>query len=282
MSETIPQNAPNDKASQQQIVMVVDSRPLRQFYTSIFLQRLKYQVIMAKTAEDALLFLRLTVPLIVIANYDLSPITGLELLKRVKHDPRTRSVPFIVYTSNRSPEVQQVCKEAGCSAFLHHPCNLDGLYAAVQKATQAKPRSFVRLTAALDVVVGDERPADYARNDIITAISEKGMFVSTAVPLALGKVLFFTFHLPNAPGWVIRVEGQVLFSHFGSNKAQIPGMAVKFLKIGDQEQLLVREFIKQELMAGIAPDKTQAGSAVLRGMMGYGSDTRAGMPILPA
>ena len=59
------------------------------------------------------------------------------------------------------------------------------------------------------------------------------------------------FHLPNAPGWFIRVEGQVLFSHFGADKRKIPGMAVKFLKIGDQEQEFVREFIKQELMEGI-------------------------------
>ncbi len=251
MSETMPQSTPKDRGSQQQIVMVVDARPLRQFYTSIFLQRLKYQVIMARTAEDALLFLGLTVPLIIIANYDLPQITGLELLKRVKHDRRTRSVPFIVYTSNRSPEVRQACEEAGCSAFLRHPCSLEELYAAVQRSTQAKPRRFVRLTTALNVVVGNERTADRAPNEIITAISEQGMFVSTAVPLALGKILPFTFYLPNAPGWIIRVEGQVLFCNFGANKAKIPGMAVKFLKIGDHEQLLVREFIKQELMEGI-------------------------------
>ena len=260
MNETMPRNAPKDKGSQQQIVLVVDARPMRQFYTSIFLQRLKYQVIMAKTAEDALLFLGLTVPLIVIANYDLPQVTGLELLKRVKHDHRTRSVPFIVYTSNRSPEVRQACEAAGCFAFLRHPCSLEVLYAVVQKATQAKPRRFVRLTTALDVVVGEKLSADSARNGIITAISEQGMFVSTTVPLALGKVLPFTFHLPNGPGWIIRVEGQVLFSNFAADKRKIPGMAVKFLKIGDQEQSLVRQFIKQELMEGIAPDETQAGS----------------------
>jgi CheY-like chemotaxis protein len=272
----MPQNAPKDKGSQQQIVLVVDARPMRQFYTSIFLQRLKFQVIMAKTAEDALLFLGLTVPLIVIANYDLPQMTGLELLKRVKHNHRTRGVPFIVYTSNRSPEVRQACEEAGCSAFLCHPCSLEELYATVQKAT-AKPRRFVRLTTALDVVVGEER-LDGARNDTITAISEQGMFVNTAAPLAVGKILSFTFHLPNAPGWFIRVEGQVLFSHLGADKSKIPGMAVKFLKIGNQEQELVREFIKQELMEGIVPDQTQAGPAALRGMMGEGPDSRAGKP----
>jgi len=256
-SETLPQNAPKDTGPDKQIVLVVDARPMRQFYTSIFLQRLKYQVIMAKTAEDALLFLGLTVPLIVIANHDLPQMTGLELLKRVKHDQRTQNVPFIVYTSNRSPKVRQDREEAGCSAFLCHPCSLGELYAAVQKATRAQPRRFVRLTTALDVVVEDGRPVDDAGSNIITAISEQGMFVSTAVPLAIGKILPFTFHLPNAPGWLIRVEGQVLFNHVGANKRQIPGMAIKFLQIGDQEREFVRDFIRQELMEGLSPDHAQ-------------------------
>ncbi|HSQ78816.1 MAG TPA: response regulator [Nitrospirota bacterium] len=258
MNETMPQHAPTDKGPDKQIVLVVDARPIRQFYTSIFLQRLKYQVIMAKTAEDALLLLGLTIPLIVIANYDLPQMTGLELLKRMKHAPRTRNVPFIVYTSNGSPKVRQDCEEAGCSAFLCHPCSLEELYAAVQKTTRAKPRRFVRLTTALDVIVEDGRSPDDASNNIITAISERGMFVSTAVPLAIGKILPFAFHLPNAPGWLIRVEGQVLFNHVGAKKRQIPGMAVKFLQIGDQEREFVREFIKQELMEGINPDHAQA------------------------
>lgn len=233
------------------IVLVVDARPTRQFYTSIFLQRLNYQVIMAKTAEDAMLFLNITVPLVIIANYDLPRMTGLEFLLQVRSDRRTREAPFIIYTSNTSPEVQKACEHAGCSAYLRHPCSLNDLYATIE-AIQKRPRRFLRLATALDVTVGDGRSPESGRNDLITAISERGMFVSTSVPLSLGMVLPFTFYLPNATGWPIRVEGQVLFSHFGEHKKNIPGMAVKFLKIGDREQAFIREFINHELMEGIA------------------------------
>jgi CheY-like chemotaxis protein len=258
MDGIVPQHAPKDESAHQQVILVVDARPMRQFYTSIFLQRLKYQVIMAKTAEDAVLFLSLTVPLVIIANYDLPKMTGLDLLTRVKHDHRTCGVPFIIYTSNRAPEVQQACEKAGCAAFLRHPCSLEELYATVE-ATQKRPRRFPRLTTALDVEVGGDRSSESSRSALITAISERGMFVSTPVPLSLGMVLPLTFHLPNAAGWPIRVEGEVLFSHFGENKRKIPGMAVKFLKIGDREREFVREFIKQELMEGIAPEPDAAG-----------------------
>jgi two-component system chemotaxis response regulator CheY len=275
MSDAKPQDALHDKGAHQQLVLVVDSRTARQFYTSIYLQRLKYHVIMAKTAEDALLFTGLSIPRLVISSCDLPGMTGLELLKRLKRDKKMRCVPFIIYTSNQSPEIRKACEKAGCFAYLRHPCSLEELYATVQKATQAKPRRFVRLTTALDVVVGDGRPEDGA---LITALSEQGMFVSAAVPLAPGKVLHFNFYLPNAPGWIIRVEGQVLFSHFGPDKLKIPGMAVKFLRIGDEERKFVREFIKQKLMEGIAPDQAQEDPAVHMELTAEGTDSGAEGP----
>jgi hypothetical protein len=42
MDNTIPQHALKDASANQQVIMVVDARPMRQFYTNIFLQRLKY------------------------------------------------------------------------------------------------------------------------------------------------------------------------------------------------------------------------------------------------
>jgi CheY-like chemotaxis protein len=215
---------------------------------------------MAKTAEDAVLFLGLTVPLFIIANYDFPHMTGLDLLIQARRDHRTHGVPLIIYIFNRSPEVQHAYEDVGCSAFLRHPYNLENLYATVE-ATLKRPRSFLRLTTALEVGVGDVSSPEGGRGDTITAISERWMFVNTAVPLSHGKILPLTFYLPNELGWPIRVEGQVLFSDFGENKRKIPGMAVKFLKIGDREREIIREYIRQELMKGIAPEQAIAGTA---------------------
>lgn len=259
MSATDTQAGQRDAGTNQQVIMVVDGRPVRQFYTSIFLQRLKYQVIMAKTAEDAQLFLGLTVPQAVISDLDLPDSGGLELFRHMRQDHRTRNVPFIIYTSNRDPEMRQACEAAGCAAYLTYPTSLEAVYAAVQKATQAKPRNFVRLTTSIDVVVGDDRTVGAARQDVIIGISEKGMFVNTSRQLEFGTILPFTFHLPNAPGWLFRIEGQVLYAHAGADMRKLPGMAVKFLKMGDQERELLKDFIKQKLMEGIAPEPPAEG-----------------------
>lgn len=240
-----------DTEGPKKLVLVIDGKARRQFFTSIHLQRMSYDVIMARTAEDALPFLELAVPLAVIIDYDLPAMNGLGFLQYLKEDERTRSVPVIMYTSNQTPTVEQACREAGCAAFLRHPCSLDELYAVVQSATGGRPRKFVRLATRLEVAIED---IDENRMDFISDLSEDGMFVSTTAPLPYGSINTFAFSLPNAPGWVVRVVGQVLHMHPGPGAGRRTGMGVKFQKIGDPERDLVKEFIKKELMGELAMD----------------------------
>lgn len=241
-----------DQPKQKQVVVLIDGKAVRQFYTSIYLQRLDYHVIMARTAEDAMLFLELTVPLVVITNYDLPAMSGLELLEHVKQEESTRNVPVVIYTGNGDPAIQQACEEAGCAGFLRHPCTLDDLYAMVQKAIGVRPRKYVRLNTRLEVIIED---AADDRLDFISDLSEEGMFISSTAPLPYGSIHTFAFHLPNAPGWVVRAEGQVQHMHPGPGRRKSPGMGVRFLRIGEREQALVKDFIRHEMKEGLAPDR---------------------------
>ena len=231
------------------IVLVVDDKAKRQFTTSIHLQRMNFDVIMARTAEDALPFLELTTPLAVITNYGLPAMNGLGLLQYLKEEERTRNVPVILFTSNKEPAVERACREAGCAAFLRNPCSLDELYAVVQSATGGRPRKYVRLTTRLEVAIED---IEDERMDFISDLSEDGMFVSTTAPLPYGSVHTFAFYLPNAPGWIVRVRGQVLHAHLGSGTGKRRGMGVQFQQIGDSEREFVKEFIKKEMMGELA------------------------------
>jgi CheY-like chemotaxis protein len=233
-----------------QPILVIDGRPVRKFYTSIFLQRCNYLVITADNAEDGLRYMNVTKPLVVIANIDLPDMNGAELLKRIKKSSKTRSVPVIIYTSNKDRQIQQECEQTGCSAYLRHPASLEELYAAIQKATD-KPRRFVRLDTVLDVTVGDGHGAQQQKH-CIAVLSELGMFVSTDSRFSYGSVHPFTFHLPNAPGWPIKAEGQIVYHQENGGRHQT-GIGVKFLRIGSQEREFIKSFIREKLMAGIDP-----------------------------
>jgi CheY-like chemotaxis protein len=248
----------NTEAESQEInrnngsMLVVDGRPTRMAYTSLFFQRLGYDVTTAGTAGDGLACLQRAIPGVIVANVDLPDMNGAELLRKVKSMGRVRHVPFLFYTSNRDPMVQKECEDAGSAAYLRHPATLEDLYAAIQRSHN-RPRRFVRLDTYIEVTVGDGiTPDPYGRMDFITDISERGMFVAMKDLLPYGSRYPFLFHLPTAPGWIIKVEGEVVYSKPTiGGKGQ--GVGVRFLKIGDHEQELIRDFIRRQLFQEAAP-----------------------------
>ena len=251
MGERAGSGEGQDGQGPSKVVLVIDGKVMRQFYTSIHLQRMGYDVITARTAEDAMLFLELTVPMAVVTNYDLPAMNGLVLLQYIKETERTSAVPVIIYTSNPDPSIEAACRELGCAGFLRHPCSLDELYAAVQNAAGGRPRKFVRLATRLEVEIED---VDGERMDFISDLSEDGMFVSTTAPLPYGSIHTFAFHLPNAPGWVVRVQGQIAHMHAEAGPSRRPGMGVRFQDIGDAEREFVKEFIRKEMTGGLAAE----------------------------
>ena len=59
------------------------------------------------------------------------------------------------------------------------------------------------------------------------------------------------------------VEGMVLYSFKqGEGPLRTPGMGVKFVRIKDEDQALIRNFIKREITKGL-PAAGQVGGAVL-------------------
>ncbi len=235
---------------EQQIVLVVDGDCARQFLTCVLLQRLGYHVFPVKTAEEALMIMELAVPLIVLTEIALPQMNGIDLLKQVKQNPRSRHVPVLVYTALKDATYRQACEKAGCAGFVTQPAEHNELYEAIQNATENTPRHFVRLTTSLDVVVEGTGREGGARNEKVTAISERGMYVRTPNPLPYGTTVPLTLYLESfARG--IRVEGKVLYSHSGGD-SKIPGMGVKFKQIRPEDREGIRVFIRRKLMEGIA------------------------------
>jgi hypothetical protein len=124
----------------------------------------------------------------------------------------------IVYSMAKDPAVRESCLREGAAAFLKKPIDAEALYAAIQKATEVTPRSYVRLNTCLDVIVGNESGTDASRFDeCVTALSESGMYVSTTKARPKGLQLPITVFLGDS---VIKVVGMVLYS-FDSSKSPL-------------------------------------------------------------
>lgn len=261
MAETALQHAgPQAGERQKRLLVVVDGDGAHLYYTSILLQRLEYNIQTTKTAEDALESMEVAKPALVLTETSLAGMNGIELLKKLKHNPKTFAIPVVILTSSKDPAVKDACLREGCSAYLQKPVEPDVLYSAIQKATESMPRQYIRLNTCLNVVVGDDKSgAQSVINDYITALSENGMYVSTAAPKPIGLQIPITIFLEDAR---IKVEGVVLYSFKrGEGPLKTPGMGIKFVNINADDQRLIRTFIKREITKGLTMG--QIGATIL-------------------
>jgi two-component system chemotaxis response regulator CheY len=63
----------------------------------------------------------------VISDWNMEPMTGLQLLKEVRADERLKSMPFIMVTAESKSENVIAAKQAGVSNYIVKPFNADTL-----------------------------------------------------------------------------------------------------------------------------------------------------------
>jgi two-component system chemotaxis response regulator CheY len=64
---------------------------------------------------------------LVISDWNMEPMTGLQLLREVRADPKLKPVPFIMVTAESKSENVIAAKEAGVSNYIVKPFNAETL-----------------------------------------------------------------------------------------------------------------------------------------------------------
>ena len=220
-------------------VLIVDNNTRDSFKAGMLLQNFGYSVTTVKTAEEALEFISIAVPSLVVTEFDLPGMNGYDLLTHIKKNSSLAKMPVIVQTSLPEIKVQDKCYEAGCVLYLKKPVNAEGLYRAVQEAIEPTPRKNVRIpTYIKGSVDGSGAGAEF-----VTVLSSKGMFVKTLHPRPKGARLMVSFVLNKK---IIKVEAQVLYSYaFGEGPSRDPGMGMKFVTISEEDQALIQAYIQE-------------------------------------
>ena len=81
----------------------------------------------AQNGEEALFKLRKETFDLVISDWNMAPMTGLDLLRQVRADAKLRAIPFIMVTAESKTENVIVAKQAGVSNYIVKPFNADTL-----------------------------------------------------------------------------------------------------------------------------------------------------------
>ncbi len=64
---------------------------------------------------------------LIISDWNMEPMTGLQLLKEVRSDDRLKSTPFIMITAESKPENVVEAKRAGVNNYIVKPFNAETL-----------------------------------------------------------------------------------------------------------------------------------------------------------
>jgi two-component system chemotaxis response regulator CheY len=70
---------------------------------------------------------------LVISDWNMAPMTGLDLLKEVRADQRLKTMPFIMITAESKTENVVAAKQAGVSNYIVKPFNAETLREKIEK-----------------------------------------------------------------------------------------------------------------------------------------------------
>jgi phosphoserine phosphatase RsbU/P len=113
------------------ILVIEDTLMLRRLLKKS-LQIQGFDVIEAEDGESGLKLAEQIHPTLIIADLHLPGMNGIEVCRQIKENPAIASTFFILITADKSPEKQELARDAGADAFLSKPLKVEELGARLQ------------------------------------------------------------------------------------------------------------------------------------------------------
>ena len=119
------------------VLVVDDYNTMRRIIRNLLTQIGFANVDEATDGSDALAKLRDKNFGLVISDWNMEPMTGLQLLKEVRADARLKGMPFIMITAESKTENVIEAKKAGVNNYIVKPFNADTLKKKIESVLGA-------------------------------------------------------------------------------------------------------------------------------------------------
>ena len=116
------------------ILIVDDYRTMLRIIRNLLTQLGFTHVDEASDGPAALVKLRTGRFGLVISDWNMEPMSGLELLREMRDDPALRNLPFIMITADRKPAKVAEAEGAGVSGYIVKPFNAETLRSRIAGA----------------------------------------------------------------------------------------------------------------------------------------------------
>lgn len=128
-----------------QVILLVEDNPDDEelMLTMLREHRVKNEVVVARDGREAVRYLFGTgadpesdansTPAVVLLDLKLPKLDGLEVLRRLRADPRTQSVPVVIFTSSREQENMLQGYNLGPNSYVRKPVGFAAFAEAVRQ-----------------------------------------------------------------------------------------------------------------------------------------------------
>ncbi|MBB2163067.1 response regulator [Gluconacetobacter sp. 1b LMG 1731] len=120
-------------ASQIRVLIVDDQSSIRQILANSLLQLGFAHIAQRKDGKEAIEYLAQNPTHLVISDFNMPVMDGLELLRGVRGNPKTQKVAFIILTGEASRDLVQEAVKAGVNNFLAKPYTVAKLREVLEK-----------------------------------------------------------------------------------------------------------------------------------------------------
>jgi len=121
-----------------ELILIVEDNEKNRKLARDVLQFKGYRTIEAETGEDGVALALEQKPDLILMDYQLPGIDGIEAFRRIRGDASTAHIPIVAITASAMPEEAKKMKDAGFDGFQTKPINVKEFTQAVATVLSAK------------------------------------------------------------------------------------------------------------------------------------------------
>ena len=118
------------------LVIVDDDAEFRNYLKQLFMDN--YNIHVFSNGAEAWPHIVTQLPDVVLTDYLMAPMDGLELCRKIRGNPTTNHIPVIMLTSQSDENSEQRGSEAGADRYLVKPVSIDLLASAIQQVVSTR------------------------------------------------------------------------------------------------------------------------------------------------
>ncbi|MEO9595985.1 HD domain-containing phosphohydrolase [Rhodopirellula bahusiensis] len=120
-------------------IMIVDDEIANVLVVKKYLERAGYRDFETTTdSTSAFRILETSMPDVLLLDINMPNVDGIQVLERVRQDPRFKHLPVLILTANTDERIKLVCLELGATDFLLKPVDPMDLTPRVRNSLQSK------------------------------------------------------------------------------------------------------------------------------------------------